>query len=399
VSASVTALSLRARRLLWLLLGAGLAARVVVAFLTDANLVDHASLDLVRGVVTADPLDLYEGVEGEDRWPYPPGYLPAILGAHSVAELTGAGFIEIARLVPATADIGLAFLVQHVLGLRGASDRTRLAAAGVVALGPLFIGVSGYQGQIDSVAMLPALAAFAVWEHGGSRRALAAGLLLGAGGAVKTVPLVLVLALLPWCRSPREAVTLVVAAAAVPLALLAPYLAIGFSDVVDHLGYRGFPGLGGLSMLAQPEFPLLAFAGDPLEPNALTDLLIDAGGILPVLGVAAAGAILLRFRPDPLQGAIVLVLVLWVFGVNFFLQYLIWGLPLLLAAGELRRAIQIQAVALPALAVFYLEPSTEWVIWALYTLPVAALWALAAAMLVARTRAFASRPRSTPSVP
>jgi Glycosyltransferase family 87 len=385
--------------MLWLVLGVGLAARVAIAFATDAALVDHESLDLVRGVVTADPLDLYEGVEGEDRWPYPPGYLPAILGAHAVAEITGAGFIEIARLVPIATDVGLALLVQHLLGMRGATERTRVAAAAAVALGPIFVGVSAYQAQIDSVAILPALAAFVAWERGGPGRALAAGLLLGAGGAVKTVPLALVLALLPWCRSPREAATLVGAAAAVPLALLAPYLAIGFGDVVDHLSYRGFPGLGGLSMLAQPEFPLLAFAGDPLRPNAVTDALIDAGGVLPIVALIAVGALLLRFRPPPLAGAIVVVLVLWVFGVNFFLQYLVWGLPFLLAAAELRRAVQIQLLALPALAVFYLEPSTEWVIWALYTAPVAGLWALSAAMLAARTRAFASRPRSSPSGP
>lgn len=399
MSSSHTRLSLRARRLLWLVLGAGLAARVAIAFATDAALVDHDSLELVRGVVTADPLDLYAGVEGDDRWPYPPGYVPAILGAHAAAEVTGLGFIPLIRLVPVGADIGLALLVQHLLGLRGAAERTRLAAAAMVGLGPIFVGVSGYQGQIDAVAILPGLAAFAVWERGGPGRALAAGLLIGAGGAVKTVPLVLVLALLPWCRSPREAAALVGAAAAVPLALLAPYLATGFGDVLDHLSYRGFPGLGGLSMLAQPEFPLLAFADDPLRTNAVTDALIDAGGVLPLVALGLAGALLLRFRPPPLQGAIVLVLVLWVFGVNFFLQYLVWGIPFLLAAGELRRALQVQLLALPALAVFYLEPTTEWVIWAAYTVPVAGLWALAAAMLVARTRAFASRPRSTPSAP
>ena len=396
---SGTALSLRARRMLWIVIGAGLAARLVVAFVTEAALVDHESLELVRGVVTADPLDLYAGVSGEDRWPYPPGYVPVIVVAHVLAEATGLGFIELARIPPALADCGLALLVQHLLGMRGATERTRLAAAATIALGPLFIGVAGYQAQIDSVAILPALAAVAVWERGGPRRALIAGLLIGLGGSIKTVPLVMILALLPWCASRREATTLVAAAAAVPLALLAPYLATGPGDVIGHLSYRGFPGLGGLSLLVQPEFPLLVYSGNPLEPNALTDLLRDAGGVIAIAALAAAAAVLLRFRPPPLEGAILLALVLWVFGVNFFLQYLIWGLPFLLANGELRRALQIQALALPALAVFYLEPESEPLVWALYTAPVAALWAFAAAMLAARTRACASRPRSSPSAP
>ena len=142
MSSSGTTLSLRARRVLWLVLGVGLAARVAIAFATEAALVDHESLDLVRGVVTADPLDLYEGVEGEDRWPYPPGYVPAIALAHLVAEVTGAGFIPVARLVPVAADIGVAVLVQHLLGMRGAAERTRVGAAAAVALGPVLVGVS-----------------------------------------------------------------------------------------------------------------------------------------------------------------------------------------------------------------------------------------------------------------
>jgi hypothetical protein len=361
--------------------------------------VDHESIELVRGVVTADPLDLYEGVEGEDRWPYPPGYLPAILGAHGLAELSGIGFIPVVRLVPTLTDLGLALAVQHLLGLRGASERTRLAAAASVALGPLFIGVAAYQAQIDSVAILPALAALIVWTRDDPRRALGAGLLIGIGAAVKTVPLVMLLALLPSCRSRREAVTLVAAAVAVPLLLLAPYLAIGAGDVLDHLSYRGFPGLGGISMLAQPELALLPLSGRGVEPNGATDLLLDVGGAIPALALAAAAVLLLRFRPPPLEAAILVWLVLWVFGVNFFLQYLVWGIPFLLAAGEIRRAAAFQLLVIPPLVVTYFDVTREWAIWAFYTLPVAAIWALAAAMLVTRARAFASRPLSTPSAP
>jgi hypothetical protein len=212
---------------------------------------------------------------------------------------------------------------------------------------------------------------------------------------VKTIPLVMVLALLPWCRSPREALTLVTAAAAVPLALLAPYLAIDAGDVLDHLSYRGFAGLGGISLLVQPELPLLPLAGNGFAPNAATELLLDAGGVLPLVALAAAAAFLLRHRPPPLEAAILIWLVVWVFGVNFFLQYLVWGLPFLLVAGELRRVVQFQLLALPPLAIVYLEVSAEWAVWVFYSAPVVALWALSCAMLVARVRASASRPRST----
>src|SRR5207302_10782054 len=103
------------------------------------------------------------------------------------------------------ADAAIAWLVQAGLGRAGASDRTRLSACALVALGPAFALISGMHGQIDSVAILPAVLALVVWERGGSRRALAAGLLIGRAASIKTAPGLMVLALLPSVRSRREA--------------------------------------------------------------------------------------------------------------------------------------------------------------------------------------------------
>lgn len=389
MTATATALSLRGRRLVWIVLGAGVALRLVIAFTSGTGLVDHESEELVRGVVTNDPLDLYTGTE-EDRWPYAPGFIPLLLGAHLADELTGSGLFPPLRVISTIADVGIALLVQQMLAWRGASERTRIAAVAAIALGPIFIGVSGYHAQIDSVAILPALAGFALWERDVPRRALWAGLLIGAGAAVKTVPGVLLLALLPWCRSPREAATLVTAAAAVPLALLAPYLVHDAGEVMGHLSYRGFPGLGGLSLVVQPELALFPLSGNGFDPNPVTDLLLDHGGALAVLALLGTAGLLFRFRPPPVEAAVVICLVLWVFGVNFFLQYAIWGLPFLVVAGHVRRAIQIQLIATPALVVYYFEVSSDSAVWALYVVPVIGLWALFVAMLAGRVRGYAA---------
>ncbi|HEX8052610.1 MAG TPA: glycosyltransferase 87 family protein [Thermoleophilaceae bacterium] len=397
MSAPATRLSLRGRRLLWLTIAAGTLARLLVAILADTNTEDLASFAIVRDALKSDALDFYSAVP-DLRWPYPPGYLPAVAGFAGVASATGIDFLHLLRLGPIATDVGIALLVQHLLGMRGASEHIRLAAAASVALGPVFVGVAGYQGQIDSVAILPALAAFVVWERGGPRRAVHAGLLLGLGGSVKTVPLLLVLALLPSVRSPREAATLLAAAAAVPLALIAPFLAHDPGAVWDHLTYRGFPGLGGLSLLVQPDLALFWQAGHDYSPNAATDALIDGGGVVVAAGLIATAALLARTRPEPLGAATIVWLAVWLIGVNFFIQYLIWGLPFLLARGELRAAAAIQALAGPALLLLYLDVSSEAAIWAVYTVPMLALWALWAALLAQRVRRYsAAMPGATPA--
>lgn len=382
----ITRLSLRGRRLLWLIVGAGTLARLAIAAVTGTSWIDLESFGIVNRTLDDGLLDFYGNLADEDRWPYPPGYLPVVLGADGLASLTGIGFERLIRLVPIAADAGVALVVAHLVGVRGASERTRLTGAALVAFGPVFAGVSAFQGQIDAVAILPALAALAVWEQGGERRALAAGLLIGAGTAVKSVPLLMLLALVPAVRSRREALTLVGAAVAVPLAALAPFLLKDAGDVVEHLSYRGFAGLGGLSLLVQPDFPAAAITKEGLPQNGALDLLIDAGGAIVAVALAAVAALVVARRPPPVEAAVVVWLTPLVFGVNFFLQYLVWALPFLIVAAGMRRAAAIQLLALPALIVFYAQPGSEALVWALYTAPVLALWVLLAITLAGRVR-------------
>jgi hypothetical protein len=389
-----TGLSLRGRRILWLTIGAGLVARLLVAALAGTDTEDLHSFEIVRTAVREDPLHLYEDVP-DLRWPYPPGYLPAVAAFAGITSATGIDFLHLLRVGPIAADAGIALLVQHLLGMHGAHERTRLAGAGLVMLGPVFLGVSAYQGQIDSVAILPALAAFVVWQRGGPSRALAAGVLIGLGGSVKTVPLLMLLALAPSVRSRRELLTLVTAAAAVPLAMLAPFLAVDADAVWDHLTYRGFPGLGGLSLVVQPDYVLFWQAGHAPPSGAATEFLLDYGGVVAAAGLLAAVALLARFRPGPLDAAVIVWLAVWLLGVNFFIQYLVWGLPFLLARGESRKVAAIQLIATPALLALYLDASEDWLLWSVYTVPMIALWLLLAILVVAKVRGYAlSMPRA-----
>lgn len=356
-------MSRRGRLILWSLVAAGTLGRLVLAFTTEGIVYDIDSYQLVAGALAGpDPLALYRDVNAEAlRWPYPAGYLPWLGVTHLASVHLGADFESFVRLAPIAADAGLAWVVQAALGDRGAGERVRLAAAALVAFGPSIAFVSGFEGQLDSAAILPAAAAFLVWQRmePSSRRALAAGLLVGAGAALKTVPVLMLLPLLAATRSRREAAVLVAATAAVPLVTIAPWLIAEPRETIEALRYNGLPGLGGLSLVAQPSLATAWLVTDRFETSALTEALIEARTIFTVALLGALAVFLLRRRPEPLIGALIVWSALFAFGLNFGPRYLVWALPFALMAGRLREVAALQAIAFPAAVIVAGRPWDE----------------------------------------
>jgi hypothetical protein len=340
----------------------------------------------VASALLDQPLSLYSDLnpEREYHWPYPPGYFPWVLASHG---LDSAGILSFraAIVLPAiAADAALAWLVQAGLGRAGAAERARLGGAALVALGPAFALISGYHGQIDALAILPAVVALLVWERGGPRRALVAGLLIGAGASIKTAPGLMLLALLPTVVSRREAATLVGAAVALPLAALAPFLVADGAGVVRALGYGGIPGQGGLTMLADPGLTRYWVHNEPgVGPNGVVAFLSDHGTVFTAAALLAAGAFAMRRRMEPRHAAVLLWLTFYVLGTGFAFQYAIWGLPFLILAGRLRWAAALQAGLLVPMLVYYLGPFKADALLPLYYVLMAGVWAGLAAALAA----------------
>ncbi len=375
----------RARRMLWGLLGAGLLIRMGLAFGAVGNAFDLGGMQVVYDNLVSGPKSVYS--ESANRWPYPSGFFPFILAAGGVADVTSLRFDSVVQIPQSLADLAIAFIVQSYLGRRGASDRIRLAAAGLVCLGPSFFLVSGYSGQIDGLAILPAVGALWLWEFGNrSHRAILAGVLIGVGCAIKTVPILMLVALLPTADSWRERGVLVGAAIAVPLVALAPFLAFDYVGTRSALRYRGLPGLGGLGLLAQPELLELWFRAQRVAFSQLTLTLLDVGryilgaalGVLTVVGI--------RRRMPSEQVAALLWLLVYLLGVTFFFSYLVWGLPFFLMAGYIRQTAALQAfVVVPTLLSIVLPDQTGLIV--LYGVWMAALFAamaFAAAVLIRR---------------
>jgi hypothetical protein len=346
------------RRRLWALIAAGTIVRLGLAATTDGLAFDVGSFHVVRRALADHGLDLYSFVNGPGgyRWPYPPTFLAWIEASAGLSRVAGGGYVLFIQLAPIAADAALAWLVAAHLAWRGATQRTCLVAGGLVALGPIFVLISGYAVQIDSVAVLPAAGALAVWTRlEGPDRAWKAGLLVGLAASIKTVPALVVLALLPTGRGWREGAVLLGAAVLVPLVAILPFLIADLDGVREMLRYNGVPGLGGLTLAVQPDLAEF-WLRRPVGYNGANAWIADHQRLVNAVMVLGAGGFLLVRRMAPERAAVVLWLVVWAFGTGFFFQYLVWGLPFLLLAGHLRAAGALQVVMLLPAVLFYAGP-------------------------------------------
>jgi hypothetical protein len=384
----VTALPRQHWRALLALCGLGLLVRLLVAATTDGVTFDLQSFHAVDAALRSDGFGIYGAIQPA-RWPYPPGYFPWVLAAGEIGQHVS--FDRVIRLPPMAADVGIALVVQDLLGRFGAAPWRRVAAAAVVLAGPIFVGVAGYNGQLDPVAILPALLALWVWTKPGvAHRALYAGVLIGLAASLKTVPALMVLALAPSARSWREAAVLAGAAVGTLALIFAPFVIATPHEALRVFSYHGVPGFGGISWFAQPSFPHDVLAGRPVTATDGLLFMRDHGHqaiLWPAL--AALAAFFAWRRPDPVLACVLLWLTVWVFGVNFFLQYLVWGLPFLLVRGHLAAAAAIQLALTPALLLVYNAPVGHTAALLGYTVPIVAAWLAglgALALLVLRTR-------------
>lgn len=294
-------------------------------------------------------------------WVYPPGYMPWLAVAIFLRNHTDMPFHGLVQLLPIAANLALACLIYVYLGWKNCGNRYRLVAFALVMLGPVFIAISGYHGQIDAVAITPAVLGLMLWERmEGGNRALWVGLLLGLGAVTKTVPLLLVLPLLVSVRSRKEAFTLVAAAVAVPVLAAIPFYLAEPDAFHNASSYAGVPGRGGLSLLADP-----AFGAHRLQsihnaffttPNGLADFLAQNATVWTLALMAGLGAFLYRFRPSPLDGVILLWLVIYALSPNFLAQYLVWSIPFLLMAGYLKQVALLQLAMVIPLLIVYVHP-------------------------------------------
>jgi hypothetical protein len=388
---------LRRRAFVSLVLAFGLAVRILLAWKWGPT-GDNASFEAAANDLREYGFHFYSHVNAEDRdYSYPPGYLPVLLVAHWLTTplaVVGLQFHQIVRVVPVVVDIVLAWIVQANLPpkrylLRG-------MAAGAIALGPSFIVSSAMEAQLDAVAILPAVVAALLWQKKVARRALWCGLLIGIGVSIKVTPALLILALLPTAVSVRESLRLLTGAVVVPAISLAPFAIADWTGTAATLRYAGYPGAGAISLLVQPGLGE-HYVGD-YEFSSAYPLLQQWGWVLTVAAVACGAAVCFRARLAAVPSAAVLWLVVYATSMNWFPQYMAWGLPFLLMSGFVVPVVVAELIIAPTLALAYTGGLGLWhppIRWSglLYAALMDVLWCAAAASAFVLLRRLSISPR------
>jgi uncharacterized membrane protein len=342
------------------LLAAGVAIRCWIGFSNRGVSYDMDSIYIVANLLSVHPLHVYEAF----RWPYPGGFFPMLLACRAIAHGLAVPLWAVVKVPTILADTGIAGALWWGLGRLGASRVQRWAGAALVALGPSMILISGYHGQIDASAILPGLLAVIIWQLDRPHRSLLAGVLIGVGASIKTVPLFLVLALLPSVRSVREALTLVALSVSIPLVSIAPFLiADGHATLHSLTANKGIPGWGGLSLLAQPGLVHGWQDGAVVHLSGVNRFLYDHQNLIVGLAVLLAGAYAFRRRLQAVDAAALIWLVVYATNPDMAFQYFVWGIPFFLLA---RRPLEVAALqlvlALPAAELYFrfALPSLGW---------------------------------------
>jgi len=376
-------------RAMFVVVVSGTIVRLVVSHFIQGNSFDMTSYGMATDALRHTGLHAYEALARVQnpneypRWPYPPGFFPWLLAVRVMRHVIPVSFGVLIKLPMIFSDAALSIVVSLFVRRRTGRDRSAVAAGALVAFGPLFIIISAAHGQLDSLAILPAALAVYTWEFHRNRSPVVAGLLIGAGALLKTVPAALLLVLLPHTRSRREGVQLV-ASAAIPLAVcILPFVLAAPAPTMHALNAnKGIPGIGGLSLIVQP-----SVAGWWIKrgsaPSALTLDLLHVQSLIALAVLAIVGLVLVRRRPPPEFGATLLWLGFYVFVPNIALQYLMWGLPFFLMARRTTAVFLLQAVIVLPAVLLYTGSSAVW----LYVVLMIGVWAFFLLWLIAEGRA------------
>jgi hypothetical protein len=329
----------------WVLPSLAVALRVAIALASRHVEFDVRVMLAMRRALHEHGFHAYSFVP---EWVYPPGFMPWLPIGVWIADHLGLPREFVLRLPSILADAGLTYLIIDTLERRNASRTLVIAAAGLVAFGPMFLAVSSYQGQIDTLAILPAAVAVALWSRERTpARALVCGLLIGTGAALKTVPGFMVLALLPTARSMRERTVLVATAIAVPAIALLPFLVADPGGAGRVAMYAGLPGFGGWSLAVQPSLTRFWLLREPFYFAPFAKVVYVCGALATLVALGAVSRLLLKRGAEPLDAACSVWLTIYAFAFSFFPQYTTWALPFLLMAGRVGEAALISALLVP----------------------------------------------------
>lgn len=361
------------RTLVWGVVCAGLGVRGWLWWTTLGHQFDMFAFRAAGHIARTDVAHLYSRANaGPTQWPYLPGMLPWLALSDLIAGDAVRLFARLAKLPLVAADFALAAATGW-WWVRHHGPRLAWLAPALILLGPMYFFESGFHVQFDQVATCLGLLGVMGWLRrldGWPVPALVCGLLLGAGASVKTMPILLLAAILPSARSRREG-ALLLCGALVPVLPAAVYLVADRSAFIDAMSYHGVVGFGGLSMLVQPDLLRQNFLHEPVALSAASDLLQSLGTPLTLASTALIALLVHRGALTPDLAAVAVITGISSVGVNFSPHYTVWLPPFLILAGRLGTAVVATLTAAVPVIVYnvpHVTGSLTWPRWSVYWL-------------------------------
>ena len=258
----------------------------------------------------------------ERLYPYPPVWMWFEAGAEWLARRTPVSFPILVKLPVLVADLALVALLAGWGAARGGSA---LRAGWLYALHPVAVLIGAFHGQFEALALLAVCASLLALERG---RWDGSALLLAAGIAVKSFPVLLVPVLLPLVPAGRRRRYLLLSALPIVL-ILAPFAVMDVASLSRELfGYGGVADFGwigvwrGLRWMATGRL-VQAVAPFWATPIGITKLAFLGAYAVLVFAIARG---LLRWGPRE-RALAVLLAFLGIYGA-LSAQYLSWVVPL-----------------------------------------------------------------------
>jgi hypothetical protein len=324
------------RRILLAALTLGTLAKVFLAFKASATLDSIAYVEFLNEIREKGGIALYQ-FRGSFNNPFifPPAIIHLIKALGFISDSTGLPFKFWLRLLPSLADVGSFFVIWRLL--RGHKDLFRLLF--LLALCPTSIVINGYEGNVDGFMIFPVL--LAVWLIESQKPLWLGGAAWGMALNVKAVPLMFVAALFFRLRSTRARIQFFAVTAAVILICSMPFIFQSPGIIKEVFGYASIYGVWGITKLAVIIAGPPVFLYWPYDPTGWHSIFASGLKFVAFAVIVIVSYEMNRNEPKSnlLKQCGLIVAIFLFLTPGFGVQYLVWLVPFVTAAGLRATAI------------------------------------------------------------
>ncbi len=305
--------------------------KLLLAFASRETLDSNAFLEFLHHIRETGGTAAY-GFRGSHNniFNFPPPMLHVIRGLGFVADSTGIPFKFWLRSLPSLADVGSFFLVWKLLQPR--KDLFRLLF--LLALCPLSIVINGFEGNVDALMIFFLL--LSIWLIETSKPIWIAGIAFGMALSVKFVPLMFVPVLFLYLPNLKSRLAYFASAAGTFVICSLPFIVKDPTAIKGAVfGYSSIYGVWGITKMALISYGPPHLLYPPYDPTGGHSVF---GALLKyfMLGTICVVSLWMNWRlkkPSLIVQCGTIVALFLFLTPGFGVQYLVWLVPFVLAAG------------------------------------------------------------------